>query len=80
VVPLLSPGASAVCLATAESDSPTVTGVPEALSVDPSVDVRVFGKPDARPNRRMAVALARGADAEAARVVAREAASHLSVG
>jgi phosphoribosylglycinamide formyltransferase 2 len=78
-VPLLSPGASAVCLATAQGDAPSVTGVADAMAVDPSVDVRVFGKPGARPNRRMAVALARGEDAQVARRIARDAASRLRV-
>jgi phosphoribosylglycinamide formyltransferase 2 len=79
-VPLLSPGASAVCLATAPGGTPRIAGVAEALSVDPNVDVRVFSKPDARPGRRMAVALARGADAQTARATARAAAAHLAVG
>jgi len=78
-VPLLSPGASAVCLATAQGDAPSVAGVADAMAVDPSVEVRVFAKPDARPNRRMAVALARGEDADAAREIARAAASRLRV-
>ncbi len=78
-VPLLSAGASAVCLATAAGDAPRVVGVAEAMAVDPTVDVRVFAKPDARPNRRMAVALAKGTDAEAARARARAAAAHLAV-
>jgi phosphoribosylglycinamide formyltransferase 2 len=78
-VPLLSAGASAVCLATAHGDAPSIAGVAEAMAVDPSVDVRVFAKPDARPNRRMAVALARGEDAAAAREIARAAASRLRV-
>jgi phosphoribosylglycinamide formyltransferase 2 len=74
-VPLLSAGASAVCLATARCDAPVVSGVEDAMAIDPSVDVRVFAKPDARPNRRMAVALARGEDA-----AARAAAACLRVG
>ena len=78
-VALLSPGASAVCLATARGDAPSVGGVADAMAVDPSVEVRVFSKPDARPNRRMAVALARGEDAAAAREIARAAASRLRV-
>ncbi len=78
-VPLLSPGASAVCLASAQGDAPTISGVADAMAVDPSVDVRVFAKPDARPNRRMAVALARGEDADAARQTARAAAAFLRV-
>ncbi|MBO9533146.1 MAG: formate-dependent phosphoribosylglycinamide formyltransferase [Solirubrobacteraceae bacterium] len=78
-VPLTAPGASAVLLADANGDTPMVEGLEAALAVDPTVDVRIFGKPDARPGRRMGVALATGADAEAARAVAREAASKLSV-
>jgi phosphoribosylglycinamide formyltransferase 2 len=78
-VALLSPGASAVCLATAQGDAPVLGGVADAMAVDPSVDVRVFAKPEARPNRRMAVALARGHDAEAARKIARAAAACLRV-
>jgi len=78
-VALLSAGASAVCLAAAHGDAPSIAGVAEAMAVDPSVDVRVFAKPDARPNRRMAVALARGDDAAAARATARAAAACLRV-
>jgi phosphoribosylglycinamide formyltransferase 2 len=78
-VPLLSPGASAVCLATAHGDAPAVAGIAEAMAIDPSVDVRIFAKPDARPNRRMAVALARGESAAAAREIARAAAAWLRV-
>ena len=78
-VALLSPGASAVCLATAQGDTPSITGVADAMAIDPSVDVRVFAKPEARPNRRMAVAIARGADAQSARVIARTAAACLRV-
>jgi phosphoribosylglycinamide formyltransferase 2 len=79
-VALLSPGASAVCLATTHGDAPSIAGVAEAMAVDPGVDVRVFSKPDMRPNRRMAVALARGPDAAAARKTARAAAACLRVG
>ena len=38
------------------------TGLEAALS-EPGVDVRIFGKPSTRPYRRMAVALAQGANA-----------------
>ncbi|MCW2784083.1 MAG: phosphoribosylglycinamide formyltransferase 2 [Marmoricola sp.] len=78
-VPLLSPGATAVCLATAAGGAPRVTGVAAAMAVDPGVDVRVFSKPDARPGRRMAVVLARGDDTDAARGLARAAAALLAV-
>jgi len=41
--------------------------------------VRLFGKPDARPNRRMGVALAIAADPDEARARARRAAGSVSV-
>jgi phosphoribosylglycinamide formyltransferase 2 len=55
-------GASAVVLADKEGVNPTFTGVEAALA-EPGVDVRIFGKPTTRPYRRMAVALAQGANA-----------------
>jgi phosphoribosylglycinamide formyltransferase 2 len=54
-------GASAVVLADKEGTHPTFIGVADALS-EPGVDVRIFGKPTTRPYRRMAVALAKGAN------------------
>ncbi len=52
--------ASAVVLAEHEStEAPEITGVSDALT-DARVDVRVFGKPSCRVNRRMAVAVASG--------------------
>ncbi|CAN1496207.1 PurT Formate-dependent phosphoribosylglycinamide formyltransferase (GAR transformylase) [Burkholderiaceae bacterium] len=68
-------GASAVVLATQDGVNPTYTGVAEALS-EPDVDVRIFGKPTTRPYRRMAVALAKNANALAR---ARSAAAKISV-
>jgi phosphoribosylglycinamide formyltransferase 2 len=50
-----------------------------AFAVDPSVEVRLFGKPDARPGRRLGVALARAADVDAARALATAAAAEVSV-
>jgi phosphoribosylglycinamide formyltransferase 2 len=78
-IPLISPGASAVLLATEESTNPIVEGVGEALAVHRDVTVRIFGKPDARPNRRMGVALATAPDVETARDLAKAAASKLRV-
>jgi len=49
-------GASAVILASENSDNPTFTGV-EAIAVLPKTDFRLFGKPTSRPYRRMGVAL-----------------------
>ena len=78
-IPLVAPGASAVVLADGPGDAPTVTGVAEALAVGDDVQVRLFGKPDARPGRRMGVALAAGADLDAARERARSAAAAVHV-
>ena len=55
-------GASAVVLAEQEGVQPSFTGVAQAMS-EPGVDIRIFGKPTTRPYRRMAVALALGANA-----------------
>lgn len=53
-------GASAVVLATQESaEAPRFTGLDQVLR-DPQAEVRIFGKPNTRPYRRMAVALAFG--------------------
>ena len=53
-------------------------GVAEALSI-PDTQVLLFGKPDARPLRRMGVALARGHDEAQARERADTAASRIRV-
>jgi len=72
----LGPAASRVILAQENLASVGYTGVGEALA-EPDTQVLLFGKPDARPQRRMGVALARGdseaqarqrADAAAARI------------
>lgn len=55
-------GASAVVLADQEMNYPVVIGAANAAQ-DPTVDIRLFGKPTARPHRRMAVAVAWGDDA-----------------
>lgn len=53
-------GASAVVLATQEStEAPTFLGLEQVLC-DPQAEVRIFGKPNTRPYRRMAVTLAFG--------------------
>ncbi|MCW3012719.1 MAG: phosphoribosylglycinamide formyltransferase 2, partial [Solirubrobacterales bacterium] len=69
-VPLLGPGASAVVLGEAQGDAPAYAGLGAALAVDPEVTVRLFGKPEARPGRRLGVALARAEDADGARALA----------
>ncbi|MEO8547788.1 MAG: formate-dependent phosphoribosylglycinamide formyltransferase [Sphingomicrobium sp.] len=63
------PSASAVILASEESDCFWFEGVGDALALGAPgkpVDVRLFGKPNTLRNRRMGVALARGASVEEA--------------
>ncbi|MGZ3779744.1 MAG: formate-dependent phosphoribosylglycinamide formyltransferase [Pseudobdellovibrionaceae bacterium] len=73
------PSASAVVLAKKEgSKTPQYKGVEKALELK-NVDVRIFGKPSTRPNRRMAVALARSATTEKAKNLAIKAASKITV-
>jgi phosphoribosylglycinamide formyltransferase 2 len=49
-------GASAVILASGNSNKPTFTGI-EKIAALPNTDFRIFGKPTSRPYRRMGVAL-----------------------
>ena len=49
-------GASAVILASADSNHPTFTGI-ENVAFQPKTDFRLFGKPTSRPYRRMGVVL-----------------------
>lgn len=49
-------GASAVILASGNSDNPTFTGI-ENVAFQPKTDFRLFGKPTSRPYRRMGVTL-----------------------
>jgi phosphoribosylglycinamide formyltransferase 2 len=74
-----APAASAVILATETSDAISFTGIETALSV-PDVDVRLFGKPDSRPYRRMGVALATAETTDLARAKAVTAASQITLG
>jgi phosphoribosylglycinamide formyltransferase 2 len=66
--------ASAVILASKNAENITYNGVEEALAV-PDVDIKLFGKPDSRPYRRMGVALAQGESIEEARRKATQAAN-----
>ncbi len=49
-------GASAVILASANSEKPTYSGI-EKIAALPKTDFRIFGKPTARPFRRMGISL-----------------------
>ncbi len=72
------PSASAVVLAERDAETVKVSGLEAALKIK-SVDVRVFGKPNARKFRRMAVALARGKTTDEARLRARQAAGKIKI-
>lgn len=66
-------------LADRDLEDPIINGVNEALASAPSLDIRLFGKPDARPGRRMGVVLATADDVDTARDRARNAAAHVTV-
>ena len=74
----LGPSASCAVLAEGHGTRPRYHGVAEALA-EPDTLLRLFGTPEVRGKRRMAVTLARGADVEAARAKARRAAAVLRV-
>jgi len=74
----LGASASAVILAEQKSDNIAFTGVADALS-EKDVDIKLFGKPNAHPYRRMGVALAKGVDVQEAREKATRAASKIKI-
>ena len=81
LIKLEKAGASAVILANKTAEQFTITGVEEALK-DPNTDLRLFGKPNTRPYRRMAVALAYdepGADVHLLREKAKAAAARVHI-
>lgn len=65
-IEIFAPSASAVILARQNSDHILYNHVAEAL-MSANVDIRLFGKPNSRPYRRMGVALAQGSNATEAR-------------
>ncbi|GFZ87969.1 phosphoribosylglycinamide formyltransferase 2 [Paenibacillus marchantiophytorum] len=75
---LLTPGASYTLKADREQVAYTISGLEEALSV-PNTQVRVFGKPETKVGRRMAVALSSGSTVEEARSLAKQAAGKLTL-
>ncbi|WP_163856215.1 formate-dependent phosphoribosylglycinamide formyltransferase [Paenibacillus elgii] len=77
-VRLLTPAASYTLKADRETSDFRIGGLEQALAV-PNSQVRVFGKPETKPGRRMAVALSSAETVEAARRQAEEAASHLRI-
>lgn len=75
---LLTPGASHTLKAWEEADDFRIAGMEQALEV-PHTQLRIFGKPETRKGRRMAVALTTADDVETARRQAAEAAGRLRI-
>lgn len=74
----LGPSASCAVLAEGDGVRPRYHGVAAALA-EPDTMLRLFGKPEVRGQRRMAVTLARDADIDTAIAKAARAASQLSI-
>ncbi|QUS62088.1 phosphoribosylglycinamide formyltransferase 2 [Synechocystis sp. PCC 7339] len=72
------PAASAVILAPEAGENLSYSGVAEALA-EAHTDLRLFGKPNARPHRRLGVALARGESVDQARRLAQAVAEKVIV-
>lgn len=77
-IEIFAPSASAVILASKYSEHIVFNHVAEAL-LTPDVEVRLFGKPNSRPYRRMGVALAKGKDVIEAREKATAAAQTIKL-
>ena len=81
-IELAGPSASAVVLASEESESISYEGLADALALGAPkkpVDVRIFAKPKALKNRRMGVALARDENVENAIERAKAAAARVKI-
>lgn len=75
-------GASAVILSPIETSAPQYEGIAEALADNPRTDIRIFGKPTARVNRRMGVVVGYeplGSDLDALRTRVKAAAAKVRV-
>ena len=81
-IELAGPSASAVILASEESDGISYEGVADALALGApghAVDLRIFAKPKTLPRRRMGVAIARGGTVEDALERAKAAAARVRI-
>ncbi len=74
----LSSSASAVILGEQYAEKISFNGVAEALA-EPDTDLRLFGKENSRPFRRLGVALAKGDSVEEARQKAQTAANKVTI-
>lgn len=77
-IQLLSPGASRTVKAWEESKSYQITGIEDSFAI-PNTQIRVFGKPETKIGRRMAVALNAAETIEIARNQAEEAVSKINI-
>ena len=77
-IEVFAPSASAVILADKHSDKIKFVNVAAALK-EVDTDIKLFGKPDSRPYRRMGVALAKGATIAEARDKATTAAKKVTI-
>jgi phosphoribosylglycinamide formyltransferase 2 len=75
---LLTPGATYTLKAVEEGTSYTIEGMEEALQGE-HTHLRIFGKPETKVGRRMAVALSSADDVETARKQAKKAADCLKI-
>ncbi|MWC28088.1 formate-dependent phosphoribosylglycinamide formyltransferase [Paenibacillus sp. MMS18-CY102] len=75
---LLTPGATHTLKADRDCATFQIGGIEEALSI-PNTQVRVFGKPETKKGRRMAVAMSSADGVEQARDMARRAAQALHI-
>ena len=74
----LGPSASCAVLVEGDGNDIVYAGIAEALA-EPDTGLRIFGKPEVRGHRRMAVTLARGETIEEARDKATRSAARISV-
>ena len=74
----LGPSASCAVLKEGEGRAPRYRGMAQALA-EPDTQLRIFGKPEVKGRRRMAVTLARDNDVEAAKAKAIRAAQAISI-
>ena len=74
----LGPSASSVILVEGESDKVCFGNLEQALG-EADTQLRLFGKPEVKGQRRMGVALARGASVEEARKKANSVSSQVSI-
>ena len=75
-------GASAVILSPVATQTPHYEGIEAALADNPRTDIRIFGKPTARINRRMGVVVGyepHGSDLDALRTRVKSAAERVKV-